>query len=287
MKPNIDTEFSIIAQLVFAEDPVINLAQLVQELDTVLTRINCADRSLTWDHDDVAIFDMHGTRIILALITAPRPGVAVSLTVSVGPSALRGPAPMRVNHAALCTRLVERLQVRLRTDGIIWHDSSELVQPDMIDAITACPPVCRAKSARQHPIFASVSELTIDEILQRSNGAAPKRPLQPDNDQPDLPLRHHDAELCRLRNALYPAMAPPKQAAAPVQQQNSPQMRLAIYTMNATLIAVALPVGVAMLTHSLIKGDNLRTTTGAMVATGLGLSWMQSPSFQTLISIAG
>lgn len=282
MKPHIDTEFSIIAQLVFASDPNIILSNLVQELDAVLQRINCIERHLSWDHDDVAIFDMPGTRIILALISAPRAGVAKSLTVSVGPSALKGEALPKLNHANLCTRLVERLQVRLGADGIIWHDSSELVEPDLIDALSAQPTTGSRGACKSHPIFASVSELTIDEILMRSTGSSVRRDLQPSNDVPDLPPRHHDAELCRLRYALYPAEIPVARST-----QNSPQMRLAIYTMNATLIAVALPVGVAMLTHSLIKGDNLRATTGALVGTGLGLSWLQSGALQQILAIAG
>ena len=282
MNTHNDTEFSIIAQLVFAADPNINLSNLVRELDTVLQRINCIERHLAWDYDDVAIFDMPGTRIILALINAPRSGVAKSLTVSVGPSVLKWNGFAKLNYANLCTRLVERLQARLHADGIIWHDSQDLVEPDLIDAITAHPVSSARGKGKSHPIFAHVSELTIDEILMRGNRSAGPPDMKPDNDAPDLPLRHHDAELCRLREALYPAIP-----ATATPQQNSAQMRLAIYTMNATLIAVSLPVGVAILTHSLIKGDNLRATTGALVGTGLTLTLLQGPLLSQILAIAG
>lgn len=282
MNPQIDTEFSIIAQLVFASDPNIQLSTLVQELDTVLQRINCVERHLAWNHDDVAIFDMPGTRIILALINAPRSGVATSLTVSVGPSAIKGVGVPKLNHANLCTRLVERLQARLQADGIIWHDAQDLVEPDLIDAITAHPDKAATDPENAHPIFAHVSELTVDQILKRSDRPSGAASFQPVNDVPDLPPRYHDAELCRLREALYPSVDLTEQ-----RQQSSAQMRLAVYTMNATLIAVVLPVGVAMLAHSLIKGDNMRVTTGAMVGTGLCLSLLQGSTLQQILTIAG
>ena len=57
--------------------------------------------------------------------------------------------------------------------------------------------------------------------------------------------------------------------------------------MNATLIMVALPVGAAMLTYSVLRGENMRLTSAALVATGIASTLLQSPVAQKLVAIAG
>ena len=83
--------FSVIAEMIFVEKPAINFARLVGDLDAVLARFQGPDRHLTWDCEDVAIFDMPGTRIALACTEEPQSGVATSLMISVGPT----PLPVR------------------------------------------------------------------------------------------------------------------------------------------------------------------------------------------------
>ena len=108
----------------------------------------------------------------------------------------------------------------------------------------------------------SLDDRSVEEIFSRSLSAA--------NDHPDVP-RPRDPELARLRAALYPPPAP---------VATSTPMRLAVHTMNATLIMVWLPVGAAMLTYSVLKGDNLRLTTAALVATGFSGLLLQNPLVQ-------
>lgn len=69
--------------------------------------------------------------------------------------------------------------------------------------------------------------------------------------------------LRRMREVLY--AADPDMPPLPVA---SVQMRLAVHAMNGTLIAAAGPVGVAVMTYSLIRGENMRLTACAMVACG-------------------
>ena len=52
-------------------------------------------------------------------------------------------------------------------------------------------------------------------------------------------------------------------------------MRLATHAMNATLIAASLPIGAALTTYAVLRGENMRTTTSAMVLTGLAGTLMQ------------
>jgi hypothetical protein len=48
--------------------------------------------------------------------------------------------------------------------------------------------------------------------------------------------------------------------------------RLTVYTMNATLMLMAFPVGFALLVFNILGGENLRTTAHAMALTGFGIA---------------
>lgn len=89
------------------------------------------------------------------------------------------------------------------------------------------------------------------------------------NDAPDCPEPLH-ARLARVRMALYqddPDHGPPQPTPL------SPQMRLAAYAMNATLVVVAFPVGAAVTTYSLLRGSDIRLSAQAIavVASVLGI----------------
>lgn len=269
-----DIQFSTIAELLFLQSPNLNFARLVADLDAVLARFHDKDRQLTWDCEDLATFDMPGTRIVLATADAPRPGVAASLTLSVGPSHLparprhSGRRPPAVRHEALCSRLVERVQARLNPDAVFWHEWALPVTAEVIDSLACAKPKSCQRADPQHPMFTDLNAQNVDAIYARG--------FQPSNDNPDIPSPH-DPELSRLRAALYPheAEAPPHLV--------SPQMRLAAHTMNATLIMVALPVGAAMLTYSVLRGENMRLTSAALVATGFAATVLQGPMASALI----
>lgn len=274
MKVHPDIQFSTIAELLFLQDPKLNFARLVADLDAVLARFHDKDRQLTWDCEDMASFDMPGTRIVLATAENPRPGVVASLTLSVGPSHLPprlNAAPRRrhpaVRHEALCSRLVERVQARLNPDAVFWHEWAHPVTAEVIDCLAYAKPKSSQRSEPDHPIFTLLDEGNIDAVYARG--------FQPSNDRPDIPAPR-DPELARLRAALYASEPAPPHLI-------SPQMRLAAHTMNATLIMVALPVGAAMLTYSVLRGENMRLTSAALVATGLASQLFQGPVISALV----
>lgn len=91
--------------------------------------------------------------------------------------------------------------------------------------------------------------------------AAAAVPL-PANDHPDQP-QHDDDRLSRVRAALYDPVDGPNPPAGP-----SVQMRLAVHAMNGTLIAVAAPVGAAVMTYSLLRGEDMRLTARALTLCG-------------------
>jgi hypothetical protein len=100
------------------------------------------------------------------------------------------------------------------------------------------------------------------------------------NDRPALP-RARQGELARVREALY--MVEPEVAPA----KPSTQMRLAAHAMNATLIVVWAPLGAAVMTYSLLKGEDMKLSARLMVLTGLFATAIQSPMGQQMAAIAG
>ena len=102
------------------------------------------------------------------------------------------------------------------------------------------------------------------------------------NDRPDLP-RTRVGELARVRAALY-AVDP---EAAAVAERPSNQLRLAAHAMNATLIMVWPPLGAAVMTYSLLKGEDMQLSARLMVLTGLFATAIQSSMGQQMVAMAG
>lgn len=102
------------------------------------------------------------------------------------------------------------------------------------------------------------------------------------NDRPDLPYPP-DAALARLRTALYP----PKGVAEDCCAAPSVQMRLAAHCFNATLILVWVPLGAAMLTYTLLKGEDVRLSARLIAVTGTVLALIHSPLGHTVKAMAG
>lgn len=107
-------------------------------------------------------------------------------------------------------------------------------------------------------------------------------PMTVANDLPDLPTpKVSEAE--RLRKALYPEAVVPQPASSP---RDMPlEHRLAIYTLNTTLLVIALPVGAAMLTFNALGRESLTATARAMAITGVGIFYSQLPIAQKLLAL--
>jgi hypothetical protein len=255
---------STIAELVFVDTPVLNFARLVSELDAVLQRLHPQDRTIVWDCDDLAIFDVPGTRLALAYTEAPREGVAASLLIAVGPSprpAKRRKGPSRAyaasRHDLLCSKLVDRVQARLVPQAIYWHESTSGVSGEVIEALSAVQPKAAQSVKPRRPQFVLTKTAT----------------------KPVPPIRR-DHDLLRLRAALYP------EAQKTVPQLTSNQMRLAAHAMNATLIMASLPLGAALTTYAVLRGENMRMTTAALVFTGLAGLMTQGGIAQQILAFA-
>lgn len=138
-----EIETSRVAEMLFVEMPLCDFSRTISELDQLLTRISGQAPRLTWDCDDVASFDMPGTRILLSLSESPYAGFAGRLVVSVGPSPIAPrPEHQLMVHTTLCSRLVSRLKERCEPSALIWSDIKGVVGADEVDMLAegiACP----------------------------------------------------------------------------------------------------------------------------------------------------
>ena len=156
-----------------------------------------------------------------------------------------------------------------------------------------------SRMAMSPGLFAALDEARPDLAEVVNMKPSPKRPLRspvdmadqfamPDfaeaaNDQPDLPLPNN-VELARVREALYPE--PASETAASEGAAYSTQMRLAAHCMNATLILVWAPLGAAVMTYSVLRGENMRLSSRLMAVAGTLFALAHSPVGQTVAAMA-
>lgn len=256
-----DSQKSTIAQLLYKRHPQFNFAKLVGELDTQLDRRPAGHRSMVWDCEDVAIFEIDDTRIIFGHAEASNAGYQTCLTIAVGPKGDGAPTQVLSLHQdGTCQLIAERLQERYPTDAIMWHEAMGPVTSEMIDNLNDTLPwrddleQLRKTPQATHKTWSRVSA----------------------NDHPPLPDEQQD-QLHRVRTALYPETATP--------ERPNTQIRIAAHTLNSTLIIVSLPVGAALLTYSLLRGEDIQLSARAMAVTGTLLGLTQTPLGQQLTAM--
>ena len=96
---------------------------------------------------------------------------------------------------------------------------------------------------------------------------------------PNLPPQRDDT-LIRLRAAIYS----PDPVASDVP---STQIRLAAHCFNATLILVWMPLGAAMMTYSILKGEDIRLSSRLIAVVGAVVTLAHSPYGSAVKAIAG
>lgn len=207
MSEAVSLQFTTIAELVFNSAPTFNFGSLVRDLDGLLSRFKTTEFTREWLDDEAVTFEMPGTRITLACHEAPRPELAAILCVSVGPSDI-APQPTRhlssTKHSALCSRLAEKLMMRLQADAIFWHETPQAVRQDFLERLCETSPLS-PQEFRSRAALQDVQRLS--ELLSR--GFEQRRQLDSTCARPPQPkLTGRDPELARLRAALYPTPEP-------------------------------------------------------------------------------
>lgn len=86
-----------------------------------------------------------------------------------------------------------------------------------------------------------------------------------------------------LRNMRAHILAPDTEALA-AQEKHSVPLRIATHAIGLTLVATALPVGAAMMTYNLLKGEDIKITARLTTLTGLALAFLAgNPQLAQLI----
>ncbi|MBT9247350.1 hypothetical protein KM031_15285 [Gemmobacter fulvus] len=257
---------STIAQLLYVTDPYLNFARLVGEIDLHLAR-HCADgHRLSWDCEDVACFDIGSRRILISKAEPPPIGYAACLTMGCGPAPYARHAKtdpcMTGNPQKICALLVEGVLRHYYTDTVLWQNSTAPLDAELADALVeALPPRAEIERLTAGPRHAGPRHDPASRPRPAPEGAAV-------NDHPDLPTPDM-AALHRVREALYiPDTSPPPPA--------SQQLRLAAHAFNCTLMMVSLPVGAAVMTYSLLRGEDLTLSARALALTGTAIGLWQS-----------
>ena len=120
-------------------------------------------------------------------------------------------------------------------------------------------------------------------MLPHGQTALPPLPVHAADFANDAPGMPHPmvGEMRSIRQALYPARPamPQQRCKAPLPQ------RLTIYTMNTTLMLVALPVGSAILVYNMIRGEDLNMNARAIAATSTIVGLAQLLGQHGLLSV--
>lgn len=203
-------------------------------------------------------------------------------------------------------------QVDAMVEGLVPPAQQSLPPIDSIlDGLSRADlQLAEARTSQPHPRAVHTPELSrmaMEPVAATTAAAAPIAPRRPNrridvsrlarqaaqaqaaqaqaaNDKPDLPLPK-SAELARLRDALYPA-EPEAEVAALDKPAHSTQMRLAAHAMNATLIVVYAPLGAAVMTYSLLRGEDMRLSGRVMAIVGTFFALAQTPMGQTVAAMA-
>ena len=275
-----DLGLSTIAQLLFPSEQSIDFARTVAELEGVLSRLQSQDVKIAWDCDDFVSFEIPGTRIQLAWSEVDRRGYKACLSVSVGP----GKVASKGFHEDMCSRLVDRIQTRFEPVAVLWCQADGEIGSQVIDELLDALPHLGTMLPDIDSVIATLTEQEArlsgpNMPAKAAPKARPRRltPLKPANDQPHIPVQR-DQDLQNVRHALY--------AKASQGAPYSTQMRLAVHCLNATLILVWTPMGAALMTYTILRGENMRLSSRVMAVTGTLLALAHSPVGMTVAAMA-
>ncbi|MBL4927850.1 hypothetical protein [Fuscibacter oryzae] len=248
-----------ICQLVCAAETQVNFARLVGDLDSVLSRFASCAVNLTWDCEDIALFDMPGTRILLGWSEGIGLDRLSCLTISVGPSPIAAVAGQFPAHDTMCVQLAERVQRRIPHEAVLWHHIPGIATSETLDELVDALPRLTTPNIGEMLNEEAAREAAADLEITMAEDAKEMQ-AQPEGEA----ARWHDPELGRLREALYPCGDDVQQ----VEQPSRP-LQLAAHAMNASLLAVNAPVAALVMAYGFLKGGDMRFSSRAMTLASL------------------
>lgn len=265
-------------------------------------------------------FDMGRAQLSLAY---SRPSVdadshrehQASLAVYVGAAETSGQFMSMQERAGLCKGVLDRIEAAHACDHRVWGETDRAILPlysDPVPAIAQSEPYTlapkrvrrlaagsrRSRPAMMENAATGAQSLTVrvpvepirlthpalyaDRIKNlRSDAPTTARALPR---QVALGLPQTDVrDLTILRNVFLPDhdVVTDQRADRPVAH------RLAIYTLNTSLVVICLPVGVAMFSYCAMGRENLNAVGRAMALTGIGIALAQSSVLNAVMPLLG
>lgn len=269
-----------LTQLLFASSARFNFAHVVADLQGLLIDQGHGAAQVIWDCDDVVSLDCETVRVVVGWGDALYPLAAQHLTFALAVVPRQTSRPR--NGAALQQRLAEALSAWMtrryrpdqvtRAQGDIWPGAALLevtAHQMMVSVLTA------TATGPAHPFHAVVSDAQVAEFI----GRMPDFPNQPSSAQParaGVAIRPHP-----------PGFRPPR-VQDTLPGETTLALRMATQVLNLTLAVVWLPLGVALLAHSVLRGGTLRLSAQAMALAGLfsaGLDFHGAPGWHAALHL--
>lgn len=233
---------------------------------------------------------------------------AAALVLAVGPSGRNWmPQPIADNARELCQSVIERIQNRNSADLILWTETPGVFTADTFDSLVDAAistPLAEAEDEMADSETANIFASTpVPQIIDRFGEPPVGRLL----DRMAAEIRPHETAEIRPHDSLHPTrvterptlptyalVAAPEAMPMPEQRKPSPPdmarirdalyppepegerrkkeplvRRITLYSLNATLMIAAPPIGAALMTYSVLGRENSRTTARVMALTGV------------------
>jgi hypothetical protein len=208
---------------------------------------------------------------------------AVTVTVGFGPEA-GGDATLARRRSVLARLIAQRIAARFPPLEMVWSESDEVTTPATFETLRVALAERRAHQALMR------AERT------RLRRAAPK----PAADGADVArlFARLDATLDARRSGLGSglmgeaafaggALAVGREARAEAPAPRQSRLRLAAHLLDATLMVIALPVGVAMMIYSLSRGADIHTSARVMAMSGVTIAGLHAMGGAEMLSLLG
>lgn len=247
-----------IGRLVYRAMPPIDFRRLTADLDAALVGCEAGHLGLALERDGMALIDLGGSRVGIALAQGldGSGGAAVMVTVGHGPAG--GDASLARRQAVLARLIAQRIAARFPPVETLWSET-----PEMATAGTF-------RRLREELMTRRAQQIEAQAERARARRASRRQAVEPEDVA--RMFARFDATLDARRSGRAepaPAGGEPGGATEPP----SPLLRLTAHMIDATLMVIALPIGAAMMVYSLSRGGDINTSARAMgiVGTSLGL----------------
>ncbi len=293
-----DASSTTLAQLLFKKQPLMNFAHLVADTDATMHDGTCriAAHPL-WDDGGVRADETHSRETTAqvasdvlnasidempdsAISSCPRRADATTPTAEVAMlTPTRQLHPVQDINAEEDPAEIDRILQKLE-DSLALRAERQPAAPDpaMPGAVRFPLEATRAPQWAQGSSGADMNAPLHQQAPRQNRNATDQDQIDIANDTPHVP---HPMlkEMKMLREALY------AEEAAPRTQGLSVQLRLACHAINATLIVIALPVGAAMMTYSVLRGENINTSARMLAIIGMAVGVQHSPIGQHIMTL--